>query len=82
MRNSTPGALFIYGSGQPLTKDYLTSETWQLLSQAVLNPSEYAGHSYRIGAATTAAAVGLPTWLIKLVGRWSSESYMRYIKSL
>ena len=35
----------------------------------------------RIGAATTAAAVGLPPWLIKTLGRWSSDCYERYIKS-
>lgn len=81
LRNSTPGPLFIYASGQPLSKDALTSETRQLLSQSGLNPSEYAGHSYRIGAATTAAAVGLPPWLIKTLGRWSSDCYERYIKS-
>ncbi|XP_015773067.1 PREDICTED: uncharacterized protein LOC107351288 [Acropora digitifera] len=31
------------------------------------------------GAATTAAAAGLPAWLIKILGRWRSDPYQRYI---
>ncbi|XP_067017747.1 uncharacterized protein [Acropora muricata] len=31
------------------------------------------------GAATTAAAAGLPAWLIKILGHWRSDSYQRYI---
>ena len=58
-RGTTPGPLFQFLSGAPLTKDALTSETRNLLSSAGFNPSQYAGHSYRIGAATTAASVGL-----------------------
>ena len=39
------------------------------------NASNYAGHSYRIGAATTAAEVNLPLWLIKTMGRWLSDCF-------
>ena len=80
VRSPRPGPLFQYQSGAPLTKDALTSETRQLLSISGFNPSQYAGHSYRIGAATTAASVGLPPWLIKTLGRWSSDCYERYIQ--
>lgn len=79
-RGTAPGPLFKYLSGKLLTKDGLTAETRQLLSFGGIDPSKYAGHSYRIGAATTAASAGLPQWLIKTLGRWSSDCYERYIK--
>lgn len=79
-RGTTLGPLFQYLSGAPLTKAGLTSETRQLLSMSGFQPSQYAGHSYRIGAATTAASVGLPPWLIKTLGRWSSDCYERYVQ--
>ena len=79
-RGTFTGPLFQYLSGSPLTKAGLTSETRQLLSMSGLQPPQYAGHSYRIGAATTSASVGLPPWLIKTLGRWSSDCYERYIQ--
>ena len=74
-RGAFTGPLFKYLSGSPLT-----SETRQLLSMSGLQPSQYAGHNYRIGAATISASVGLPPppWLIKTLGRWSSDCYKRY----
>ena len=79
-RGTTTGPLFHYLSGTPLTKARLTSETRQLLPMSGLQPFQYAGHSYRIGAATTSASVGLPAGLIKTLGRWSSDCYERYIQ--
>ena len=79
-RGITPGPLFIFASGRPLTKDTLTAETRQLLSHLGCQASDYASHSYRIGAATATASAGLPPWLVKTLGRWSSECYERYIQ--
>ena len=38
---------------------------------AGVNPLLYAGHSFRIGSATTAAAADIPAHMIKRLGRWS-----------
>ena len=51
------------------------------LSQAGLTSGEFAGHSFRIGAATAAVAQGLPEALIKTLGRWQSSAYMTYIRT-
>ena len=39
-----------------------------------------SSHSFRIGAATIAAAAGFPRWLIQALGRWSSNCYKEYIR--
>ena len=76
------GPLFTFQSGSFLTRGKFTSETRDLLSKGGLDSSEFAGHSFRIGAATTAASANLPPWLIKVLGRWSSDCFERYIKTL
>ena len=79
IRPSTTGPLFIYASGRSLSKSLLISETRQLLAKGGLREEEFAGHSFRIGAATSAAAANTPAWLIKVMGRWSSDCFERYI---
>jgi len=78
--NTSPDA-FIFQAGRfnPLSRAMITSVIRQLLSNAGLNHMEFASHSFRIGAATTAAAAGLPAWMIKSLGRWSSNAYLSYI---
>ncbi len=38
------------------------------------------GHSFRIGAATTAAESQIPDYLIQTLGRWKGSSYTRYTR--
>ena len=71
----------MFASGKPLTKQNLTFETRKRLNQAGFNATNYAGHSYRIGAAKTAAKAELPAWLIKTLGRWSLDCYECYIEA-
>ena len=44
------------------------------------NPSDYAGHSMRAGGAVSASRRGVPDHIIKILGRWKSDSYLLYIK--
>ena len=41
----------------------------------------YAGHSFRSGAATTVAKQGLDDATIKMLGRWKSNAYQLHIKT-
>ena len=41
----------------------------------------FSSHSFRIGAATSAAAVGLPDHLIQTLGRWTGQAYRRYTRT-
>ena len=74
------GPLYYGGRFIPLSRDQLTSVLRCLLQQAGYQQDLYSSHSFRIGAATTVAAAGLPVWLIKALGRWSSDAYQTYIQ--
>ena len=75
------GPIFVHQDGSPLLKHQFITEVRQALGAAGLNPSQYSGHSFRIGAATTAAAAGIPDHLIKTLGRWESSAYMLYVRT-
>ena len=76
------GPLFCYSNGTPSSRSQFTKELRALLAQgAGINIADYAGHSFRIGAATTAASKGLPHWLIQTLGRWSSDCHLRHIRT-
>ena len=51
-----------------------------LLTKAGLNSAHYSSHSFRIGAATTAAALGVEDSLIKTLGRWQSSAYLLHVR--
>ena len=55
VRNPEPGPLFQFSSGRPLTKSTLASHLHAALQEAGVVFNQYNGHSFRIGAATTAA---------------------------
>ncbi len=51
--------MFRYQDGRYLTRQRLVTELRQVLDKAGLYQSKYCGHSFRIGAATTAAERGI-----------------------
>ena len=67
-RGSAPGPFFRFADGRPLVKTAFVG----------LDSSRYAGHSFRIGAATTAASVGLE---IRALGRWNSSAFLVYVRT-
>ena len=50
----------------------------EALQPSGVDITQYSGHSFRIGAATTAAVVGIEDSLIRTLGRWESAAYLLY----
>ena len=80
VRGRSPGPFFRFHSGEPLSRELLVKHVRAALKAKGFDESKYAGHSFRIGAATTAAAVGLEDSLIKTLGRWESSAYLAYVR--
>ena len=78
-RLSLEQPLFLTRGDLPLTRQYFLSLLRESLAKLGVSPLSYAGHSFRTGAATTAAASGLQDWLIRALGRWTSDCYKIYI---
>jgi len=79
-RGNKPGPLFLLEDGSPLTRAILTDRLRHILQVSGI-PGNYSSHSFRIGAATTAAKVGIPDHLIQVLGRWKSDAYKTYIQT-
>ena len=73
--------LFIFSNGSVLTKTLFIKQVQLLLISCGISPNQYSGHSFRVGGATDAASSGLQDWELKVMGRWTSEAYHRYIRT-
>ena len=81
VRPAFKGPLFRFCDGSTLSRDRLVREVRSALHGCGIDPSCYSGHSFRIGAATSAAAAGVPDHIIKMLGRWESSAYQLYIRT-
>ena len=80
VRGMRPGPLFLYQDGRLLTRLRFANAVRDGLSRAGVDQSRYCMHSFRIGAATTAAAKGIEDAVIKTLGRWESLAYLQYVR--
>ena len=80
-RGNHPGPMFQFQDHRPLTRARLVTELREALHTSGYDSHNYAGHSYRIGAATTAALCGIQDSTIKMLGRWQSSAYTLYIQT-
>ena len=74
-RGKEQGLLFRFEDQHLLTKDRFVSRIREVLSRAGVNEKLYSGHSFRIGAATTAGRKVLSSEKIQTLGRWESSAY-------
>ena len=80
VRGKAAGPLFLWKDGQFLTWANFVATVKAALESAGMEASNFNDHSFRIGAASTAAARGMEDCMIKILGRWESDAYQRYVK--
>ena len=80
IRTSSPGPLFLFRDGTTLSRATLVAHLRTALAQVGIDASQYSGHSFRIGAATSAAQAGYSDSFIRSLGRWKSAAFITYIR--
>lgn len=80
VRGARPGPLFTHFSGKPLTRYQFQAVLKKAAAVLSWDTRNYSSHSFRIGAATTAALNGLPLDEIMAKGRWKSAAVNRYVR--
>ena len=81
LRGGQKGPLFMLKDGRGLTRQLFSTALNNLLEELHMDSGSYNTHSFRIGAATSAKTANIPDTYIKMMGRWKSDSYQRYIKT-
>ena len=81
IRGTAEGPFFIYKNGHPLTKSKFNYDIKKALQEIGLPYESFSGHSFRIGAATTAAKAGIQDSVIQMMGRWSSSAFLVYVRT-
>ena len=74
-RGEQPGPFFHFGDCTPLTKACFTAKVRDALAAVGVECTSYSRHSFRIGAATTAARAGVADSVIQALGRWSRQHF-------
>lgn len=77
LRRDRAGPFFQTSSHEVVAKPWFVAKIRQILNAVGLPQQDYAGHSFRIGAATTAA---LADSTIQSLGRWHSTAFLQYIR--
>ena len=80
MRGTRPGPIFATVDGSPVSRSSFSHRLSMAIQLCGLAPSRYKGHSFRIGAASHAADKGFSDAQIRLLGRWKSNAFQRYIR--
>ena len=71
----TSGPLFIKSDGTFLTRHHIVGVLRRCFSSPNLNT-----HSFRIGGASALANAGVPSHIIKQLGRWRSDAFLKYLR--
>ena len=79
IKKSRDGPLFAFHDGRTLIRQRFVVAICSALKLAGMVQENYTSHSFRIGAATIAAAMVIEDSTIQTLGRWKSLAYLDYI---
>jgi hypothetical protein len=79
-RGLSDGPLFQTLDGHAVSRKTFSDFLSLVFRSCGLDSSKYKGHSFRIGAATFAADCGFSDTQIRLMGRWKSDAFRKYIR--
>lgn len=79
-RSLAKGPLLRFINGRPLSRTWFRARL-KVACAGTGMTGDFTSHSLRIGAATAAAAAGIPAGTIQMLGRWSSDAYKLYIRT-
>lgn len=77
-QTNTAEPLFSFMDGSPVSRFAFTQQLKTSMGRTRF--SFYTSHSIRIGSATSAAMMGVSEDKIKLMGRWKSDAFKKYIR--
>ena len=80
LRGLSPGSIFVSEGGLPVSRSVFSNRLLRACQLRGIDPSRYKGHSFRIGAASYVADRGLSDAQIRLLGRYLSNVFLRYIR--
>lgn len=72
--------LFLHSDGSPLTRYQFGAVLTKAIRSTNIDAAGFKSHSFRIGAATWLAKKGVAYNVIQRMGRWSSDTFRRYIR--
>ena len=78
VRSPAPSPLFLFQDGAMLSRPCLIAAVRACLAAGGINQD--CGHSFRIGAATTAVKKGIEDSMIQVLGHWQSSAYLHYVR--
>jgi hypothetical protein len=83
--NTPISTVYIQGRSSHVTSKQMTNalqDAISVIGEAVLNikTSEVGTHSIQSGGAMAMFLGGCPVFMIMLIGRWSSDAFMKYIR--
>ena len=80
VRGPVKGPMFAFANASPVSRNFFCQYLSKTLQWAGLDLSKYKAHSFRIGAAITAADMGMSEAQIQSMSRWKSIVFKRYIR--